>query len=267
MQGVIRVGDTWIYSGDIIISDIQGRFCEGFKCAHGRGVVGGELEWSYAGTFRYGDIVGEGKVSIENEEGNKDLVYSGPIMSTPSPGGPASLCGKSIGKGVSLVNWPEYLIQAGADKAPCLAAWVERVDRGEALPQEEAQRIARWYKRVHTAQLALLGGQSRRTFDRVTLAGADIHKFLARIARQPRPGASIYFWKYQRGAAESDTLAIIPENFAAFSTPDLPVSEIVPMQLGTGPSAAVIDDPWVAVGLVISIDPTGYVVTYREPGQ
>jgi hypothetical protein len=39
------------------------------------------------------------------------------------------------------------------------------------------------------------------------------------------------------------------------------------MQLGTGSGAAVIDDPWVAVGLVISIDPTGYVVSFREPGQ
>jgi hypothetical protein len=139
--------------------------------------VGGELEWSYAGTFRYGDIVGEGKVSIEDDEGNLGLIYSGPILSTPFPGGPASLCGEPTGGRASLATWPKDLIQAGADKVPCLAAWVRRVDRGEVLAQEEAQRSAQWYKRVRTAQLAILGEQSSRTFDKVTLAGTDMREF------------------------------------------------------------------------------------------
>jgi hypothetical protein len=267
MHGVIRAGDTWIYSGDIIVTDIQGRFCEGFKCAHGRGALGGELAWSYAGTFRYGDIVGEGRVSIEDDEGNLGQIYSGPILSTPLPGGPVSLCGEPTGGRASLATWPNYLIQAGTDKAPCLAAWVRRVDRGEVLPQEEAQRSAQWYKKVRTAQLTVLGEQSSRTFDKVTLAGTDMREFLARRTWRPRPGASIYVWQYRRGAAQSDTFDLMPDNFAEFTGPDFPVSEFLPMQLGTGSSSAVNDDPWVAVGLVISIDPTGYVVSFREPGQ
>jgi len=130
------------------------------------------------------------------------------------------------------------------------------------LPLEEAQRTAQWYERVHSAQLALLGGQSHRTFDKVTLAGTDIN------AWEPRPDASMHVLQYLRGAAgQSDIISVQGYNFEKFLGPEFPVSEILPLQLGTGSGAAVINDPWVAVGLVISIDPNGYVVTFQAPGQ
>src|SRR5262249_1090634 len=64
----------WWYKGDVIVTDVQGRFCEGFKCAHGRGELGTDGDWSYSGTFRYGDIVGEGELPVELPE---DRTYSG----------------------------------------------------------------------------------------------------------------------------------------------------------------------------------------------
>ena len=94
MHGFIRAGDSWMYSGDVIVTNIHGFFCDGFRCAHGRGKVGGELAFRYAGTFRYGDIVGEGKISIYDLDDDSAVVYSGPILSSSIPGGPAPLCGE-----------------------------------------------------------------------------------------------------------------------------------------------------------------------------
>jgi len=257
----------WSYSGEVIVTDIQGRFCEGFRCAHGRGKLGTDGGWDYSGTFRYGDIVGEGEISKDDED---DGEYSGLFSSASFPGGPAPLCGEPGGEGVSPVTWPGYRVQFGADKATCLEAWVRRVDRGEVLPQEEAQRIRHWYEKIRTAQLTLLDGQSRRTFDKVTLAGTDMREFLVGRGWRPLSGASVYIQRRLRPTAElSDTLQLIFHKLETPYTenPELQVSEMLPMQLGTGPSAAVVEDPWVAVGLVISIDPSGYVVALREPAQ
>ena len=46
--------------------------------------------WTYFGTFRYGDIVGQGQG--ETDEGD----YEGLVFSNGYPGGPPPLCGSSL---------------------------------------------------------------------------------------------------------------------------------------------------------------------------
>ena len=254
-------GVEWWYKGDVIVTDVQGRFCEGFKCAHGRGELGTDGDWSYSGTFRYGDIVGEGELPVEFL--SEDRTYSGLFSSTSFPGGPAPLCGEPEGDG-DFPMWRDFGIQFYTDQVPCtghwcalarcLKAWVESVDHGETLPQEEAQRIKQWYEPVVARQAALLGGQRRRTFDRVLVAGTELRDVLIGKGWRPRSDARVYIQRYYR----ADMLKLVMYQFETPYpiNPRVQISEMLPMALWEGSRVTAINDPWTAIGLVIEINRT-----------
>lgn len=268
LWGLWRV--EWKYYGDVIVTPVQGRFCYGFKCAHGRGKLWTDGSWGYTGTFRYGDIVGKGSMWDDYGE------YSGLFSSSSFPGGPTPLCGGPSREGVFPVTFAGFRIQFHEDKASCagrsckklecLKAWARRVDRGEAVPLEEARRNRRWYEKIRAAQLAILDGHSRRTFDKIVLSGTDIRYFLVGGGWRPISDARIHIVRYVRLSAKSEILQLILGGFETpYSMTDkADVSEVLPMEMWRGRSVAVVDDPWTVVGLAIRIRPTGYLVTLPD---
>jgi len=155
--------------------------------------------------------------------------------------------------------------------AHCLNEWVESLDRGETLSQEETQRIKQWYGPVIARQVALLDGQPRRTFDKILLAGTEFREFLNEKRWSPRSGAEVYIERYQQG--RNSLRLVLNGKFGpsscsypdcVYDFPTVQVSEMLPMALWTGSSVTVIDDPWTAIGLVIGINETNYVVAFRK---
>ncbi len=270
LWGMERV--EWWYRGDVIVTDLQGRFCEGFRCAHGRGALETDGDWGYSGTFRYGDIVGKGELPVEFLP--EDRTYSGLFSSTAYPGGPAPLCGEPEREG-DFPMWPGFGIQFYADQGPCtgrlcalahcLRAWVESVDRGETLAQGEAQRIEQWYEPVVARQAAILGGQRRRTFDKVLVGGTELREFLIGKGWRPRPDARVYVQRYR----QPDMFQLILDEFETpyATNPRVQVSEMLPMALWTGSRVTAITDPWTATGLEIEINRTDYVIALHHLPQ
>ena len=269
MRGTIRglAGVEWYYEGEIIITNLQGYFCEGFKCAHGTGRLETDGDWGYTGTFHNGDIIGKG--TIEDDDGE----HPGLVRSTSVPGGAPPLCGEPGDKEEFLIDLRAYKIQLHADKtsckgdscatAQCLEDWAESVNRHETLLRTEAQQIKAWHEPVQKAQKALLNGSTRPLFDKITVAGKDLQAFLIDQGWKPQPGATVYLQRYYRFPEGEYFQLILDGPFVPPYTnnPYIPISDMLPMQLLTGTETNVVTDPWTAIGLTIKINPANYAVS------
>jgi len=182
----------WSYTGEVLATSAQGRFCAGLLCAHGLGKLGTDGGWTYSGTFRYGDIVGQGHG--ETDDGD----YEGLVFSSAYPGGPPPLCGWPKGAVVAAISWHGFNLDVLGSEKPCsgdvckflqcLKDWTAKVKSGQAALQDEVLQANRWHDKIRADQIALLGGSASGTFDRVSVAEIEFGDYLISQGWKPRIG-------------------------------------------------------------------------------
>jgi hypothetical protein len=262
----------WSYSGEVIATSNQGRFCAGLLCAHGIGKVWTEDgEWEYSGTFRYGDIVGLGHWKDDDDNG-----YDGFARSSAYPGGPPSLCGEP--KGAATMWGSGYPEEVPDSRSPCsngfceseilrcVKDWAFKASLGQAVSQDEARRANRWRDKIRAAQRALLGSAASKTFDGVSVAGAELRDYLTSRGWIPSDGAEI---RFQRVLRRGPDIAAVLLQLHGFQVPytsayGFAVSELLPLTLRSGAAKIVVNDPWTVTGLKIKISETGYELSFHS---
>lgn len=258
--------DMWNYSGEVIATKVQGQFCEGTLCAHGLGKVFYEGGWTYTGSFRYGDIIGEGYGDTD------DGSYYGFVRRSAYPGGPPALCGEPADPGEAVMSLPGFgevfditgqCSGAVCEVLQCLKDWTEKAKSGQVASQEEIQQSNRWRDGIRAEQDALFAGPTR-TFYEVSVAGVELREFLASQDWKPQPGAEIKFLRAKNRGSDVDAIQLyLSGNFEVpYSiNPDVTVSALLPLKLRSGNTDIAVSNPWVLLGLTIRITDTGYEIS------
>jgi hypothetical protein len=269
LQGWSEFGE-WVYSGDVVATDRQGRWCDRLLCAHGHGRLMTEGDWTYSGDFRLGDIAGAG--SMFKEGWDEDYSWQGLFLSTPEAGGPAAPCGDPDATGVFAIDRPWYRIQvypagsscagAACAKRACLQDWAGKVARRELLDPAEVLRLDRWYKGIRAAQRDLLQGRPAASFDSIRAGGRELRDYLAGKGWRPDRKARLRIQRFRPLPSGSPSLELRLRDFQApFPIdPEVRLPEMFPMTFRAGTRRVTIDDAWQAVGLTVLIRPGGYDV-------
>jgi hypothetical protein len=76
--------------------------------------------------------------------------------------------------------------------------WAFKASLGQAVSQDEALQANQWRDKVRAKHRALSGGAASKTFDGVSVAGAELRDYLTSRGWKPHDGAEIRFQRVLR---------------------------------------------------------------------